>query len=66
MGGNEEEEARLLSVVPTGKTRGSGHKLKNSTFSVRQEHAFCCEHDQTLEQVPREVMESPCGEILKT
>lgn len=51
MGGNEEEKARLLSVDPTGKTRSNGDKLKNSTFSVRQEYNFCQECSQTLEQV---------------
>lgn len=28
MGRNEEEEARLFSVVPTDKTKVNGHKLK--------------------------------------
>lgn len=51
MGGNEEEKARLLSADPTGKTRSKRHKLKNSTFSVRQEYNFCHERSQTVEQV---------------
>lgn len=32
--GNEEEAVRLFTLVPTEKTRGNGHKLKNMTFHL--------------------------------
>lgn len=34
VGGNQEEAARLFSVVPTERTRGNGDKLKNMTFHL--------------------------------
>jgi len=55
MGGNEEERARLFSVVPTDRT--TGHKLKARKLNLNtQKHSFFspplyCDGDQTLEQV---------------
>ncbi|PKU49299.1 hypothetical protein llap_338 [Limosa lapponica baueri] len=33
-GGCKEERARHFSVVPSGRTRGNGHKVKHSRFPV--------------------------------
>jgi len=52
VGGKEEEGARLCSVLPADRTRGSGHKLKNINCHLNtQKHAFTCEDDRALEQV---------------
>lgn len=32
--GNEEEAVRLFTLVPTEKTKGNGHKLKNMNFHL--------------------------------
>ena len=42
-GGYTENETRLLSVVPTDRTGGNGHKLKCRRFP--QETVFHCEGD---------------------
>jgi len=34
VGWNEEERARLFPVVPSDRTRGNGHKLKNMKFHL--------------------------------
>ncbi|KAK4820065.1 hypothetical protein QYF61_019007 [Mycteria americana] len=67
MGGNEDEGAKLLSVVSTDRTRGKGHKLKHMKFLLNSRKRFftvrMTEHQNRL---PREVVESPSLEILKT
>lgn len=40
MGGNEEERVRLCSVVPTDRTRGSGHRLKKVKFYLNIRRPF--------------------------
>jgi len=41
MGGNEDEELRLQSVVPTDMTRGNGHKLACKKFHLNiQKHLY--------------------------
>ncbi|KAK4829556.1 hypothetical protein QYF61_005225 [Mycteria americana] len=49
-GGRGEEGARLLSVVPTDRTRGNEHNLVVKRWN----------------RLPREVVKSPPVEILKT
>lgn len=44
----EEDRARLLSVVPSDKNGGNGHKLKQEIPSEHQEMLFDCEGDQAL------------------
>ena len=44
MEGNEEESAKLFSVVSNERTRGNRHKLKYVTFHLNtRKHFFYCE-----------------------
>lgn len=45
MEGNEEEGARLFSVVPSDATKGSGHELKHENPSGLKKVPFYCEDD---------------------
>lgn len=41
VGGNKEEAARLITVLPTERTRGNGHKLKKHEIPSAVMHPAC-------------------------
>lgn len=64
VGGNEGEEARLFSVVPTDRTRGNEYKSKHKIFYVNtRKHLFLgffyCEMVKYWNKLSREISESP-------
>lgn len=59
MRGNEDDGARLFSLVPSDRTRGSGHKLKQRELHLNTGNFFFSfEGNQRLNRLPREVVES--------
>jgi len=47
--GRNEEEARLFSVMPIGRTRVNGHKLKNTERNRRTKESTVLLSCQTLD-----------------
>jgi len=65
-GKRKDDGARLFSVEPSDRTRGSGYQLKHRKFPLNiGKHFFTVRVTEHWHRLPREVVESQSLEILK-
>ena len=63
----QEDGAKLFSVVPSDRTRGKGHKLKQRKLQLNpRKNFFPLRVPEPWPRLPREAVESPSLEIFKT
>jgi len=66
-GGCQEDGTRLFSVVPSDRTRDNGHKLKQRKLQLKmRKNFFPLRVMEPWPRLPRQAVESPSLEILKT
>ena len=66
-GGGQEDGARLFPGVPSDRTRGNGHKLKQRKLQLNtRKNFFPLRVTEPWPRLPREAVESPSLEIFQT
>ena len=61
------DEARLISTVPSNRTRGNSHRMEHRKFHMNmKENLFPVRVTEHWYRLPTEVVESPSLDILRT